>query len=67
MFENIKLRNNMLQNMYIAYLRGYEGKPKPKYKKGSLVDLKYNEGKLDKKNNLPNRYIESKKNLINKI
>lgn len=49
----------MLQNMSIAYLRGYEGKPKPKYIKGSLVEQKYNEGKSDRENDLPNMYIKS--------
>jgi len=47
----------MLQNMYIAYLRGFEGKPKPKYIRGSLVEKKYMEGKNDRKNKLPNRYL----------
>lgn len=47
----------MLQNMYIAYLRGYEGKPKPKYNKSSLLEQKYKEGQCDRKNKLPNRYI----------
>jgi hypothetical protein len=42
--------------MYIAYLRGYEGKTKGVYGLG-LHLKKYNEGKLDKKNNLPNRHI----------
>jgi hypothetical protein len=28
----------MMQNMYIAYMRGFENKPKPKYIKGSLVE-----------------------------
>jgi len=27
----------MLQNMHIAYMRGFEDKPKPKYIRGSLV------------------------------
>jgi hypothetical protein len=27
-----------MQNMYIAYMRGFENKPKPKYIKGSLVE-----------------------------
>lgn len=48
----------MMQNMYVAYLRGYEGKLKPKYIKGSLIEQKYNEGKSDKKNGLPNRYLK---------
>ena len=48
----------MMQNMYNAYLRGYEGKTKPKYIKGSLVEQKYNEGKLDRKNGLDNRYLK---------
>ena len=48
----------MMQNMSIAYMRGFEGKPKPKYIKGSLVEKKYNEGAYDRKNNLPNRYLK---------
>lgn len=47
----------MLQNMYIAYLRGFENKSKPKYIKGSLLDIKYKEGKKDRKDGLKNRYI----------
>ncbi len=38
-------------------MRGFEGKRKPKYIKGSLVEKKYNEGKSDRKNGLPNRYL----------
>ena len=51
---------DMLQNMYIAYLRGFEGKPKPKYIKGSLVEKWYNYGASDRKNNLPNRHLKEK-------
>ena len=47
----------MMQNMYIAYLRGLEGKPKPKYIKGSLVEKKYNEGKQDRENSRRNRFL----------
>ena len=53
----------MLQNMYIAYLRGYEGKPKSKYiKRGTLLDKMYNEGKHDRKKKLPNRYLKKSNN-----
>jgi hypothetical protein len=45
--------------MYIAYLRGFEGKPRPKYIKGSLVAKKYSEGAYDRKRGLPNRYLKS--------
>jgi len=45
--------------MYIAYLRGYEGKAKPKYIKGSLLEKSYNTGKSDRKNKLVNRYLKS--------
>lgn len=49
----------MLQNMYMAYLRGFEGKSKPKYIiKGSLLNKKYIEGKEDREKGLPNRYIK---------
>jgi len=49
----------MMQNMYIAYLRGFEGKNKPRYAaKGSLVEKKYQEGRRERKNNLPNRYLK---------
>ena len=49
----------MLQNMYNVYLRGFEGKPKPKYIiKGTLLDKKYNEGKSDKKKGSLNRYLK---------
>ena len=47
-----------MQNMATAYMRGFEGKQKPKYIKGSLVENKYNEGKYDRKNKLPNRYLK---------
>jgi hypothetical protein len=43
--------------MYIAYLRGYEGKSKPKYIKGSLIEKKYIEGKTFIKTNQINRYL----------
>jgi hypothetical protein len=49
----------MLQNMYNAYLRGYEGKPPTKYPKGSLVDKEYKKGKSDREKGLPNRHIKS--------
>ena len=48
-----------MQNMYIAYLRGFNGKTKPKYIKGSLVEKKYNEGNFDRINKLPNRYLKN--------
>ena len=49
----------MLQNMYISYLRGFEGKTRGVYKlKDSLTYKKYTEGKSDRKNNLPNRYLK---------
>lgn len=48
-----------MQNMYIAYLRGFEGKTNPKYFKGSLVEKKYKEGKSDRSNNLTNRYLKN--------
>jgi uncharacterized protein YaaW (UPF0174 family) len=48
----------MLLNMYNAYLRGFDGKSKPKYIKGSLVEQKYKEGASDRKNGLPNRYLQ---------
>ena len=52
----------MLQNMAIAYQRGFEGKPKPRYAaKGSLVEQKWLEGKFDRENGLPNRYVKNKK------
>lgn len=45
--------------MYISYLRGFEGKKKPRYAvKGSLVDKEFNKGKSDRENNLPNRYLK---------
>lgn len=50
----------MLQNMYIAYLRGFEGKPKGGYIRGSLVSKMYSEGKSDRKKGLPNRYLKPK-------
>jgi len=34
----------MLQNMHIAYMRGFEDKPKPKYIRGSLVEKMYKQG-----------------------
>jgi hypothetical protein len=46
----------MMQNMYIAYMRGFENKPK--YIKGSLVE-EYDKGKKDRVNKLPNRYLKS--------
>jgi len=46
-----------MQSMYIAYLRGYEGKSVGVY--GLGLNLKeYNKGKLDRKNKLPNRYLK---------
>jgi hypothetical protein len=39
----------MMQNMYIAYMRGFENKPKPKYIKGSLVEKEYDKGKKKSK------------------
>jgi len=45
--------------MYIAYLRGYEGKTKGVYSLG-LTLKKYKEGKRDRINNLPNRYLKKK-------
>jgi hypothetical protein len=48
----------MMQNMYIAYMRGFENKPKPKYIKGSLVE-KSTIKKKDRVNKLPNRYLKS--------
>ena len=50
----------MLQNMYNAYLRGYEGKQATKYLKDSLVDKEYKKGKSDREKDLPNRYINNK-------
>lgn len=47
--------------MAIAYQRGFDGKPKPRYAtKGSLVEKKWLEGKSDRENNLPHRYIKDK-------
>jgi hypothetical protein len=48
----------MMQNMYIAYMRGFENKPKPKYIKGSLVEKSTIKAK-DRVNKLPNRYLKS--------
>jgi hypothetical protein len=45
----------MMQNMYIAYMRGFENKPKPKYIKEKSND----KGKKDRVNKLPNRYLKS--------
>lgn len=47
----------MLQVLYNNYLRGYEGKPPTKYPKGCLADKAYKDGKSDRKNGLPNRYL----------
>jgi hypothetical protein len=47
----------MMQNMYIAYMRGFENKPKPKYIKGSLVEKSTIKAK--KTDKLPNRYLKS--------
>lgn len=49
----------MMQNMAIAYMRGFEGKTSGVYGvKGSLLLKKYKEGVYDRKNNLPNRYLK---------
>jgi hypothetical protein len=53
-----KLISTMMQNMYIAYMRGFENKPKPKYIKGSLVEKEFDKGKKDRINKLPNRYLK---------
>jgi len=45
----------MTQSMYIAYLRGFEGKTVGPYRM-NLNFKCYKEGKFDRKNNLPNRY-----------
>jgi hypothetical protein len=47
-----------MQNMYIAYMRGFENKPKPIYqrkpcRKKSTIKAK------DRVNKLPNRYLKS--------
>lgn len=47
-----------MQNMYISYLRGYEGKPRKGYGHiESLIQKKWTEGRYDRKNKLPNRYL----------
>ena len=51
----------MLQSMFIAYCRGYEGKSPGPYRQG-LNYKKYKEGLKDRKNNLPNRYLKKWKN-----
>ena len=51
----------MLQNMYIVYLRGFEGKSKPKYViKGSILAKMFKQGCDDRKNNKINRYLKEK-------
>jgi len=50
----------MMQSMYIAYLRGYEGKQVGVY--GLGLNLKeYKKGKLDRKNKSSNRYVKDNK------
>jgi hypothetical protein len=47
-----------MQNMYIAYMRGFENKPKPNISKEALSKKSTIKAK-DRVNKLPNRYLKS--------